>query len=183
MNTWELEQAARIGAEVRRLRKRSKKSAQWLSERTEELGLKMTRQAITDLENGRRRFVTTAELVILAVALNTAPVVLVYPGPYRKSVEIVPGLKRPELVAAEWFSGNKDWRIEDGKFLLSPEQLAASTLSEENTRELFLHRELFDAHRNASLLRERGEFDKDRELIEYYEKRIRDLQAELGSEY
>ncbi|WP_158022595.1 helix-turn-helix domain-containing protein [Mycolicibacterium gilvum] len=181
MNTWETEQAARIGAEVQRLRKGLKRSAQWLSERTEELGLKMTRQAITDLENGRRRYVTTAELVILAVALDTAPVALVYPGPYRDRIDLVPGVERPKLVAAEWFSGNVDWRLE-GSAGLSDEELEASNRSEENTHQLYLERQLFDLLRNARLVRERGEFEKDRELIEYYDKRIREIQKELGVE-
>lgn len=105
VNTWEVEHARRIGAEVQRLRKASKQSAQWLSDKTEQLGLKMTRQAIADLENGRRRFVTTAELVILAVALDTPPVCLVYPGPYDNSIEIVPDRQGAEFDAAQWFSG------------------------------------------------------------------------------
>ncbi|MGV7904065.1 hypothetical protein PJN93_30090, partial [Mycobacterium kansasii] len=49
--SWELEHAHRIGREVQRLRKNAKLTAQQLGDRTGRLGLKMTRQAISDLEN------------------------------------------------------------------------------------------------------------------------------------
>jgi transcriptional regulator with XRE-family HTH domain len=180
VNTWELEQARRVGAEVQRLRKESKRSAQWLSEKTEQLGLKITRQAITDLENGRRRYVTTAELVILAIALNAAPVTLVYPGPYTNRVELAPGVEAPEILAAEWFSGNKDWRLKkDGE---TEVELAESELFEKNTHRLYLEREFFEALTTLNRLRDRGAFEEDRELIEYYDKRVRDLRAELGGD-
>lgn len=105
VNTWELEHAHRIGREVQRLRKAAGLTAQQLGDRAGQLGLKMTRQAISDLENGRRRYVTTAELVILAASLNTSPVNLVYPGPYDLQVELMPGWSVFEYDAAEWFSG------------------------------------------------------------------------------
>ncbi|APE17757.1 hypothetical protein BOH72_23340 [Mycobacterium sp. WY10] len=105
MNTWEAEHAHRVGREVQRLRKAAGLTAQQLGERAEQLGLKMTRQAISDLENGRRRYVTTAELLILSAALDTPPVCLVYPGPYENSVEILPGREGAEFDAAQWFSG------------------------------------------------------------------------------
>ena len=84
---------------------RGRNSAQWLADRTKELGYEVSRSVISDLENGRRRYVTTAELVILAAALNTSPVVLIYPGPYDIHVELAPGLRVIEFDAAQWFSG------------------------------------------------------------------------------
>jgi transcriptional regulator with XRE-family HTH domain len=77
--------------------------------------MKMTRQAISDLENGRRRYVTTAELVILAAALNTSPVNLVYPGPYDVQVELMPGVSVLEFDAAEWFSGVDTYLFNPGE--------------------------------------------------------------------
>ncbi|MFN3003253.1 helix-turn-helix domain-containing protein [Mycolicibacterium wolinskyi] len=108
MNIWELDHAHRVGKEVQRLRKSSGLTAQQLGDRTEKLGLKMTRQAISDLENGRRRYVTTAELVVLAAALNTSPVVLIYPAPYDEMIEVLPGVEASKFTAAEWFSA-KTW--------------------------------------------------------------------------
>lgn len=108
MNTWEVEQAHRIGREVQRLRKAASLTAQQLGDRAGELGLKMTRQAISDLENGRRRYVTTSELVVLAAALDTSPVALVYPGPYGdEMIELLPGMQASKFIAAEWFSAKR----------------------------------------------------------------------------
>jgi hypothetical protein len=104
-NDWGEEQAHRVAQEVRRLR--GSRSAQWLSDRTAELGYPVTRSVIADLENGRRRYVTTAELIILAVALNTTPIALMYPGPnYREEIRVMPKFEPlPEVWAVQWFSG------------------------------------------------------------------------------
>ncbi|WP_078309191.1 MULTISPECIES: helix-turn-helix domain-containing protein [unclassified Mycobacterium] len=113
--SWAEDQAAQIAAEVRRLR--GKRSAQWLSDRTAELGHTVTRSVITDLENGRRKYVTIAELIVLAAALNTYPIALLYPPPYGEPVRILPSVPagRPERLSAglpkhdavEWFSGSE----------------------------------------------------------------------------
>ena len=64
---------------------------------------------IADLENGRRRHVTTAELMMLARALNTTPIALLYPDPLRAdSIEILPGVKGSRTVGLQWFSGEAD---------------------------------------------------------------------------
>lgn len=83
-------------------------TAQQLAQRCGELGVPIHRTTITKIENGRPRF-DLGELVVLAEALNTAPLVLLYPGPYGDSadhqVEVLPGQKIPPQVAAAWFSG------------------------------------------------------------------------------
>lgn len=60
---------------------------------------------IADLENGRRRYVTTAELIVLAAALDTAPVALLYLPPYDEEIEMRPGETVTKLTAAQIFSG------------------------------------------------------------------------------
>lgn len=108
---WSEEQAYRIAQEVRRLRRR--RSAQWLADKTGELGYHVTRTVISDLENGRRRYVTTAELIVLARALNTAPIALMYPFPYYQEgkIQILPipegkqGRDLDKIVAVQWFTG------------------------------------------------------------------------------
>ena len=175
MNTWEVEHTRRIGAEVQRLRKAAKQSAQWLSDRTEQLGLKITRQAITDLENGRRRFVTTAELVILAVALDTPPVCLVYPGPYDSSLEIIPGRRGTEFDAAQWFSG-----IDLPTVPIVPAQDSALELGgdSDTADKLEAWRELssFEALRATQLAID----DDDRERLVFYDKQIAAMRKRLG---
>src|SRR5262249_55004487 len=46
-----------------------------------------------------------AELVTLAAALDTAPITLLYPGPYRQQVRVGPKNEMPEIWGAQWFSG------------------------------------------------------------------------------
>jgi hypothetical protein len=100
---WGEDQAVRVAQEVRRLR--DPRSAQWLSDRTAELGYCVTRSVIADLENGRRRYVTTAELCALAWALKVPPIRLLYPELPDGAVEVVPGVEKPSIEAAMWFSG------------------------------------------------------------------------------
>ena len=92
-----------MAQEVRRLRE--PRSAQWLSDRTRKLGYCVTRSVIADLENGRRRYVTTAELCVLAWALKVPPIQLLYPDLPDGTVEIVPDVDKPSIEAVMWFSG------------------------------------------------------------------------------
>ncbi|HME74272.1 MAG TPA: helix-turn-helix transcriptional regulator [Mycobacterium sp.] len=103
---WAGDQAERVGRELKRLRGR--RSGQWLSDRTAELGYRVPRTTISELENGKRKYVSTAELAILARALDTAPVALLYPPPYQDDIELLPGQSSTSWSAAEWFSGMSD---------------------------------------------------------------------------
>ena len=103
-----MEHAAAIGRAIKK--QRGQWPAIWLERRTEQLGLKMTRQAIADLECGRRRFVTTGELLVLAAALNTTPVALMLPNASDEPdnvVEVVPGVVVTGFQAVQWISGHR----------------------------------------------------------------------------
>jgi hypothetical protein len=101
---WGEEQALRVAQEIRRLRGR--RSAQWLSDETEELGYRVSRSVIADLENGRRRYVTTAELTVFAYALGTAPAALLYPPPYDdEKIDMLPDNPATKLFAVQAFCG------------------------------------------------------------------------------
>ena len=103
---WAADQTARIGDEIRRLR--GSRSGQWLSDRTDALGYRVARTTISELENHKRKLVSTAELVVLARALDTAPLVLLYPPPYSAELDMLPDVNKTSWVAAEWFSGMND---------------------------------------------------------------------------
>jgi len=103
---WAADQAERVGRELRRLRGR--RSGQWLSDRTAELGYRVPRTTISELENGKRTYVSVAEVAILGRALDTAPVALLYPAPYQGEIEVLPGEMSTSWSAAEWFSGMTD---------------------------------------------------------------------------
>jgi hypothetical protein len=100
---WGEEQAHRVATEVRRLR--GAQSTQGLSDRTDELGYRVSRSVIADLENGRRRYVTTAELCALAWALKVPPIRLLYPDLPDGRVEVIPDKQVSSIEAAMWFSG------------------------------------------------------------------------------
>ena len=111
---WEREHAAAIGRATKK--QRGRRSALWLEQRTAELGLKMTRQAVADLESGRRRFVTTAELLVLAAALDTTPIALMYSDlsdEPENVIEVLPGVEVTGFQAAQWVSGHRRGFIEE----------------------------------------------------------------------
>jgi hypothetical protein len=88
---------------------RGGKSAKWLSDRTDELGYKVSPTVIAKLDSGHRgNVLSVLELLVLAAALDIAPIALLYPGPYEQETELLPGVSWTELEAAEWFSGNLD---------------------------------------------------------------------------
>lgn len=128
---------------------RGKRSAQWLAERANEIGgLKMTRQMIADLEGGRRRYVTTAELIALAAALNVPPILLLYPGPdYGEYIDVLPGRSARKIDAVQWFSGIADHPFTDAQ---GAERAHVHTEYGDSTRELFLWRELLAVQRRIS---------------------------------
>ncbi|QYL27251.1 hypothetical protein TM48_01453 [Mycobacterium shottsii] len=179
-----MEQAARIGTEIKDLR--GKKTGQWLADRTAELGMKMTRQTITDLENGRRRYVTTAELAVLAAALNVAPIRLIYPGPdYNAPIEVLPGVQERQIEAVQWFSGIRDHGFTDS----ADGSQSAGLRNEyrENIRELRLWRELFDVYKKiSSVVIPRNASADARKAIEArldaYNDQVHLLRGQLGLE-
>lgn len=99
----------RIASEIRRLRTLQGMSAQVLADRINELGHTMSRSTLADIENGRRRYITVTELIVLARALNAAPVTLLIPGPYNDETgEVLPGVFGSQFEVSEWFCGSGD---------------------------------------------------------------------------
>lgn len=88
-------------------------SAQRLSDRCAELGLRIERSVLSNLEGGRRTTLTVAELLVLAAALSVAPVLLVFPVGRAEDGEMLPGLTVPTWSAAQWFGGHADYPAPD----------------------------------------------------------------------
>lgn len=105
---WQRDLAKRVGSAVADRRKELGLTAQQLAQRCGDIGVPIHRTTITKIENGRPRF-DLGELVVLAEALKTAPLALLYPGPYSDAadlrVEVLPGQEVSPQVAAAWFSG------------------------------------------------------------------------------
>ena len=162
---WASEQARRIAATVRQLR--GNRSGQWLSDETAKAGHRISRTTISELESGKRKAVTTAELCVLAWALQVPPMRLLYPDLPDGPVDIVPGVTVPSIKAATWFSGESD--------LGEPEPKPASLESDSDRIKKIRS---WAAHQSDSLL----ELSRERNEIE---QRIRSLvivNARLKSE-
>jgi hypothetical protein len=93
-------------------------SAQQLADRTAELGMPIPRSVLANLESGRRDTVTVAEVLILAAALNVAPLELIFPVGYAGEVEMVPGRPSDPVTAMRWFTGELKLDAGDGETTL-----------------------------------------------------------------
>jgi len=94
---------------VKRLRELPpKRSAQWVTDRTEQLGCPVPRSTIADLEIGRRKHVLLSELIALAAALGVPPALLVVPLGQVEKVEMLPGQEVDTPGAFRLFTGAAD---------------------------------------------------------------------------
>ncbi|WP_280487550.1 helix-turn-helix domain-containing protein [Nocardia farcinica] len=100
---WAEERAKRIGEEIRALR--GKRSGQWLADETASHGHAISRTTISELENGKRKDVTLAEITVLARALRVSPIQMIYPDLADGPTEIWPNVTATSFEAAQWFSG------------------------------------------------------------------------------
>jgi transcriptional regulator with XRE-family HTH domain len=102
---WARETTRRVAAEIKRLRG-DKRKVQWLSDRTADLGHRISRSRISDLERGDRGgLLGVAELLVLAKALEVPPLQLLFPIGREAKVEVLPGTVTPTWAAAKWFTG------------------------------------------------------------------------------
>ena len=115
MAEWQKEMTDRIGRQVQSLR--GKNTALWLSERTEKLGMKISRSALSELENGKRKSISLAEFLVLAAALDVSPIALLFPDYPDGEVEFLPGIKTSSFEASNWISGDQllDNGLNDGE--------------------------------------------------------------------
>lgn len=102
---WAAREAAEIGRRIGQRRAALHMSAQQLAERCAGLGMpEITRPVLVKLEHGRREAVSTAELAVLAAALDTAPILLLYPVGNAGSAEYLPGKTATPWDAARWWA-------------------------------------------------------------------------------
>lgn len=92
---------------------RGTRSAQWLADRTAELGQPVSRSQIANYENGRKKGLDVAELTIIAAALGVPPVALMYPNLPDGEVERIPGEVVTATAATRWFSGDRTVFVDD----------------------------------------------------------------------
>lgn len=103
---WVDQVMATVAAEVRRRRKELRMSAQDLADACSELGHPIPRNVIANMESGRRANLPLVDVMVLAEALNTAPICLIYPVGHVEEVQRLP-LQHPTSTwgALSWFTG------------------------------------------------------------------------------
>ncbi|WP_030746999.1 helix-turn-helix domain-containing protein [Streptomyces sp. NRRL S-31] len=106
---WADQVTATVAAEVRRRRKELRMSAQDLADKCEEIGYLIPRNVIANMESGRRSTLPLVEVMVLAEALQTYPVCLLYPVGYVERVQRLP-LRDDEATwdALHWFTGDSE---------------------------------------------------------------------------
>lgn len=90
-------------------------SAQDLADRCEEIGHPIPRNVIANMESGRRANLPLVDVLVLAEALRTYPICLLYPVGYVDRVQRLP-LQHPDPTwdAMRWFTGDReDFGVED----------------------------------------------------------------------
>ncbi|MFK0221612.1 helix-turn-helix domain-containing protein [Streptomyces vinaceus] len=103
---WVDQVMATVAKEVRRRRKELGMSAQELADACEEIGHRIPRNVIANMESGRRASLPLVDVMVLAEALHTNPICLIYPVGYVERVQKLP-LRDSEQTwgAMQWFTG------------------------------------------------------------------------------
>ncbi|MEU6386618.1 helix-turn-helix transcriptional regulator [Streptomyces bauhiniae] len=131
-----------VAGEVRRRRKELGWSAQDLADKCEEIGHPIPRNVIANMESGRRSNLPLVDVIVLAEALNTPPICLVYPVGYVDDVQRLP-LQHPttSLDALRRFTGEETDLGADDDMLryfrahhAAQERLRSAQIDEERAR-------------------------------------------------
>lgn len=102
---WPVTFTQQIAANVRHHRQRQGLSVQALADRCTAAGLPTDRSKLAKLESGHRSTVTVPELLVLAHALDTPPLLLLASLDTDDSVEILPGVEAAPQEAVAWIDG------------------------------------------------------------------------------
>ncbi|MER5943303.1 helix-turn-helix transcriptional regulator [Streptomyces sp. NPDC001928] len=100
---------ANVAGEVRRRRKEMGWSAQDLADQCERLGHPIPRNVIANMESGRRANLPLVDVMVLAAALETYPVCLIFPVGYVDETQELPFQHLvPTWDALRRFTGEQD---------------------------------------------------------------------------
>ncbi|MDO3177737.1 helix-turn-helix domain-containing protein [Mycobacteroides abscessus] len=169
MAQWDGRVHQRIADAIKKAR--GKRSAQWLADRTGELGHPISRAQIANYESGRKKGLDVVELVVLAAALEIPPLWLLVPSIFG-SVEVLPDREVGGTTALGWLIGAGSQTVAgDARF--APNGVKTDSLMDIPLRliqiELEWTRAMFDAHGV-------GEEDPDRfEMPEWMREVVREV--------
>lgn len=157
LDNWQRRVTRTVAREIRRYRDERKLSAQQLADRTAELGMGIPRSVLANLESGRRETVTVPEILVLAAALEVAPIELFCPVGFDEQIEILPGRMVDPLSASRWVDGELMLDVTGPATAL---RLPAAG-EESSTRLLERHAGLLDEIHNHEAEAERATHDLD----------------------
>lgn len=171
---------AGIGRRIAAHRERRKMTVQAVADRCADLGLPIGRVTITKLEGGKRQAITPAELAVLAAALETAPIDLLYPIGYEENIEVFPGVRFDPHHALRWFGGELKLDVRPGVLTLREPQSG-----EESDTYLVEHHDALAsqlAARQAEVDRAMADAAADpdkRSIVDYARERLEEWRAFL----
>lgn len=188
MSSWSEELVTRIAKKVRERRSELHLSAQEVADRSKALGHPISRSAISDLENSRRKDrLLIGDAVILAEALSIPLSTLMFPQLPDGPVELSPGHAIPSVEAMLWVSGlsevvNMPVDLGDDRDVME-ERIEGSNLGalSYELRELRMDLDNYRDRYRSALHGERGpdgnpeDLDLLQKVIETMEGRAKDL--------
>ncbi|MET9974859.1 helix-turn-helix domain-containing protein [Streptomyces microflavus] len=182
---WVDQVMATVAAEVRRRRKELGWSAQNLADRCAEIGHPIPRNVIANMESGRRSNLPLVDVMVLAEALGTPPICLLYPVGYVDDVQRLPLQDSTStLDALRWFTGEEtDLGVDDDMLRYfrvhhaAQEQLRSARRDEEYAR--YHAQTAPNADRKAEALRSQA---RAAETADDAEDRLRRVRAFIEEE-
>lgn len=105
-NEWIDQMMRQIGEGIDRAR--AGRSDQWIADRTEKIGHKLSRTAVSEYRRGIRKSIPVTDLLVLAAALEVPPVALLFPDLPNGLVSLLPDhVNVAAFDAAQWVSGER----------------------------------------------------------------------------
>ncbi|MFC4033694.1 helix-turn-helix domain-containing protein [Streptomyces polygonati] len=171
---WDAQLAATVAAEVRRRRKELGMSAQDLADACEQIGYPVPRNVIANMESGRRTTLPLPDVMVLAEALDTNPICLLYPVGYAETAPMLPDRDPVNTwTVLSWFTGEQNTGNGDALSLYRLHQAVVESAQRATGRAQ-------DHRRQAADARDPGERAEALRSAEQYEQRAHDDHAYLG---
>jgi transcriptional regulator with XRE-family HTH domain len=160
-------------------------SMQQLADRTQELGMPIPQSVLANLESGRRDTVSVAEVLVLAAALDVAPIELICPVGFDEHVEMLPGIPVDPLAAMRWFTGERKLQVvDDGAILSQPGAIAdrsnAYLVKQHDELINVLREQEAEAAKAIADAAAEGADDRARDLAGYRMSSVADLRKFIG---
>jgi hypothetical protein len=185
---WAKALVKRVGQAVKAARQG--KSAAWLSDRTDELGYRISPTVIAKLDSGHRgEVLSVPELLILAAALDIPPALLLFPSFPSGTVELLPDDRQATgYEAVKWVGGertlparrvDRDRGVHQGPVNVGTQLVAAVRERDRLNRE-HLYANMQAAQPNTDKQAARLQIDDLDEQLATVNARIADLYEQLG---